>query len=287
LTGPGAGSRIIGRGRLRLYAAASVTAIFVFMALLGPYIYDFDPVATNLRARLLPPGSRLPTGELMLLGTDHLGRDLLGQIIFGARVSLLVAVATVVIGGGVGTTIGLISGYFGGIPDSVSMRLADVQLAVPSVMLAILFVAVLGPSISTLIVALSISRWVIFARVARSSALVARARPFVDAARIAGLANWQILVHHIAPFTLSPILVIATLQIGLVILAEAALSFLGLGTSIQQPSWGLIISNGRDHLLDAWWISTLPGIALSLVIVSIAVLGDELRDTLDPTIRGR
>ncbi|WP_162606195.1 ABC transporter permease [Jiangella asiatica] len=269
---------------LRLYLSAGIIAMFVLVAVLGPVFYEFDPVTTDVAARLLPPLSSVD-GTSYPLGTDPLGRDLLGQIIYGARISLGVAAGTVLGGLVVGAVIGIISGYFGGRLDSFIMRLADIQLAVPPILLAILMVAVLGPGIQTLIVALAITRWVFFARVSRSSVLVARERPFVEAARVSGLSHRQIMMSHIARFTVSPLLVVATMQIGLVILAEAALSFLGLGASAQEPSWGLIIANGRGVLLEAWWISTLPGVALSLLVVSVAVFGDELRDRLQPDLR--
>lgn len=270
--------------RLRLFGSAGIIAAFILVALIGPLVYPFDPVATNVVARLLPPLSSFD-GVAHPFGTDSLGRDILGQMIFGARITLLVAAGTVLGGLIVGAVLGTVSGYFGGILDSVIMRVADMQLAVPPILLAILMVAVLGPGVGTLIIALAITRWVFFARVARGAALVARNRPFVEAAAVSGLSHRQIISAHIARFTVSPLLVVATLQVGLVILAEASLSFLGLGTSPQEPSWGLIIANGRDVLLEAWWISALPGIALSLIVVSVAVFGDELRDRFQPDLR--
>jgi peptide/nickel transport system permease protein len=268
------------RAAARLWASGTVVLGFIVVAIVGPMLYDFDPVTTNLSARLVAPFSSDPEGTFYLFGTDQLGRDVLGQVIFGARVTLTVAGGTVLLGLLVGAALGMISGYAGGWLDMVIMRFVDVQLTIPPIILALLMVAVLGPGVGTLIIALSITRWVVFARVARSAALVASTRPFVDAARISGLSGRQILVSHIARFTVSPLLVVATLQIGLVVLAEAAISFLGLGAPPTQPSWGSIIANGRSVLVVAWWISTIPGIALSLLVVSVAVFGDELRDRL-------
>jgi peptide/nickel transport system permease protein len=167
------------------------------------------------------------------------------------------------------------------------MRLADIQLAFPSILLAILIAAVLGPSITNVIITLSFTRWVIFARVARAATLVTKEREFVTATRASGAGTARILLRHIAPALAAPFLVIATVEMGLVIIAEASLSFLGLGTSAAQPSWGLVIANGRDYLTNAWWIATMPGIALSLVVLSVGVFGDRLRDALDPRLSRR
>jgi peptide/nickel transport system permease protein len=268
---------------VRLYVSGAVIGFFVLVAIAGPELYPFEAEAVRLEARLLPPGSQTASGSF-LLGTDSLGRDLLGQLIYGARVSLLVGAGTVFGAGLGGFLVGLAAGYYGGWLDRITMRLADIQLSLPPIVLAILLTGVIGPSIGTLIFALALTRWVVFARVTRSSAIVARERPFVESARLAGLSHWQIARSHIAPFTVSPLLVVGTLEIGLVILAEAALSFLGLGTSRQQPSWGLVIANGRDVLVDAWWVSIMPGIALMAVVVSVAVFGDELRDRLQPDV---
>lgn len=269
------------RSSVRFWTSGVVLAGFILMAAVGPYVYTFDPVATNLRARLVPPLSSGPEGTFYLLGSDQLGRDLLGQLIIGAQVTLTVAAGTVALGLLIGAPLGMISGYAGGWLDMLIMRIADMQLAIPPIILALLMVVVLGPSVGTLIVALSITRWVVFARVARSAALVAEARPFVDAARVSGLSSFQILFSHIARFTVSSLLVVATLQVGLVVLAEAAISFLGLGASPTRPSWGLIIANGRSVLAAAWWVSTIPGVALSMLVVSVAIFGDELRDRLE------
>lgn len=261
-----------------LVLSAATLGLFVLVALIGPLVYPYDPVATNLTARLLPPLSSGPDGTFYLGGTDQLGRDVFSQIVSGSRVTLTIAVGSV--GGGliVGALAGMLSGYLGGWVDTVLMRIVDMQLAIPPIILALLMVAVLGPSVTTLIIALSITRWVIFARVARSTALMAKARPFVDAARVSGLSSWQILSSHIARFTVSPLLVVATMQLGLVVIAEAAISFLGLGTSPTEPSWGRIIANGRAVLGTGWWVSTLPGVALSVLVIAVAVLGDQLRD---------
>lgn len=255
--------------------------IFVVIAIFGPMVISFNPMETHIEDRLLPPGASLGNGAVTLLGTDSAGRDVLMQIVYGARISLLVAVSTVLIGGLVGMVAGMISGFFGGIIDTIIMRIVDIQLSFPSTILAILFAGVLGPSVTNIIITLSITRWPTFARLARSATLAVKSKDYVDSARIIGMKNVRLLAKYILPSCLSPLLVIATVQIGLVVISEASLSFLGLGTTQANPSWGLIIANGRDYLSSAWWISTMPGIALAIVVVSIGFLGDKLRDKFD------
>lgn len=255
---------------------------FAALAVFGPVLYRYNPMNTNVMARLHPPFSVLPSGIHTVLGTDQLGRDILGQIIVGARVSLLVGVSTILLGGGVGTVLGGLAGYVGKSLDNAIMRLADIQLSIPPIVLAILLMALLGQGVTTLIVTLSITRWARFARISRAAAIAVKERDFVVAGQALGARRFHVFVRHIVPFLWSPIVVVATLEVGNVIIAEAALSFLGLGTSPTQPSWGLVIANGRGYLQQAWWISTMPGLALSLVVVCVAIFGDQLRDYLDP-----
>lgn len=261
----------------RLVIGVCIILSFVLMAVLGPYLYEFEPSRTDVLARLKPPLSQMSDGSLAYLGTDELGRDILGQMIFGARVSLAIAVGTVIGAGVIGSALGIVSGYFRGAFDSIVMRLADIQLSIPPIVLAIMVVGVLGPGIAQLTLALAFTRWVMFARVARSATLVAREYTYVEAAKVTGLRDWQIMTFHILPSVISPILVIATLQLGLVILAEASLSFLGLGTTPLQPTWGSIIAHGRGLIDVAWWISVMPGVALAMVVVAFAMVGDALR----------
>lgn len=254
---------------------------FVLIAIFGPLIVDYDPIKTDTGNRLLPPGSMIGN-HLALLGTDQIGRDILAQIIYGARISLSVAAATVLIGGGIGVILGLLSGYFGGWVDTIIMRIADIQLSFPTILLAILIAGVLGPSITNVIITLSITRWVTFARVVRGATLAAKNKDFVDSAKVIGASHFRILTKYILPVCLSPLLVIITVQIGLVIISEASLSFLGLGTPPDNASWGLLISLGRDYISSAWWISVMPGIALAILVVCVGFLGDLLRDESDP-----
>lgn len=273
------------RVTIRVWLPASLLVLFVLAAIFGPMILAYDGQMTLTDSRLLPPGSVRSDGHLALLGTDQVGRDVLSQVFQGARVSLLVGVTTLVSAGIIGTIIGVVAGYFGGAIDSIFMRLADIQLAFPSILLAILIAAVLGPSVTNVIITLAIARWVTFARVARSSALSVRNREYVQAGRLLGASRLRLLVRYIMPAAISPLVVVATVEFGLVIIAEASLSFLGLGTTDAMPSWGLIIANGRNYVDTAWWISTMPGVALALVMVAIGVLGDTLRDHLDPALR--
>jgi len=256
--------------------------VFAVAAIAGPMIVEYDAVQVRTGDRLEAPGAKLRDGSRAWLGTDQVGQDLLAQVLQGARVSLLVGAATVALAGIIGLITGVVAGYFGGWLDTVLMRLADIQLAFPSILLAILIAAVLGPSVANVILTLALTRWVIFGRVARAATLATTEREFVTAARAIGASTPRLLVRHIVPSTLPPLIVIATVEVGLVIIAEASLSFLGLGSPPEQPSWGRVVANGRDYLATAWWISTMPGVALSLVVIGVGVFGDRLRDFLDP-----
>jgi peptide/nickel transport system permease protein len=270
--------------RFRLVLWSLPVLAFVVAAIIGPMLVEFNPVRVNITARLESPGTVLPDGSRAWLGTDQVGQDVLAQVLQGARVSLLVGAATILLAGLIGLVAGVIAGFQGGWTDTVLMRLADIQLAFPSILLAILIAALLGPSVLNVILALSLTRWVTFGRVARAATLTAKERDYVLAARSMGADNRRLLVHHIVPSTIAPLIVIATVEVGLVIIAEASLSYLGLGSPPEQPSWGRSVANGRDYLNDAWWIATMPGLALSLVVLAIGICGDRLRDYLDPRI---
>lgn len=271
----------------RVVIGALPLVLFILIAILGPLVIPYDPVTVRTGDRLQAPGSTVSTGAIALLGTDQVGRDMLAQVLQGARISLLIGLTTVVAAGLVGLVVGILAGYYGGVIDAVSMRLADVQLAFPSILLAILIAALLGPSVVNVILTLALTRWVTFARVTRAATLVGRERDFVLAARALGAGDARLLWRHIIPQTVGPLVVISTVEVGLVILAEASLSFLGLGTPPDQPSWGLIVANGRAYLNTAWWISTMPGLALSLVVLAVGQFGDRVRDALDPRLASR
>ncbi|MGD9711963.1 MAG: ABC transporter permease [Thermomicrobiales bacterium] len=270
---------------IRLFLWATPILFFVVAAVIGPVIVPYDSVTVRTGDRLQPPGAILRDGSRAWLGTDQVGRDMLAQVLQGARISLLVGAATVLIAGAIGVSAGTIAGFRGGFADSFLMRLADIQLAFPSILFAIMIAAVIGPSVANVIMTLAITRWVVFGRISRAATLATKEREFVTAARAVGARAPRQLLRHIVPSSIAPVIVIATVEIGLVIIAEASLSFLGLGTPPSQPSWGQTVANGRDYLNNAWWISTMPGLALSLVVLSVGVFGDRLRDYLDPRSR--
>lgn len=275
------------RRLLRLVLGAAPLLLFLAAAAFGPIVAPYDPVTVRTAERLKPPFEVLRDGSVATLGTDQVGRDLLAQVFQGARISLLVGLTTVTAAGLAGLLIGVVAGYYGGWLDAVAMRTADIQLAFPSILLAILIAGVLGPSVTNVILTLSLTRWVTFARVARAATLAVKEREFVHAARALGASDLRMLGQHIIPSTVAPLVVVATVEVGLVIIAEASLSFLGLGTPADQPSWGATIANGRAYLNTAWWISTMPGLALSLVVLSVGWFGDRVRDLLDPRAQGR
>lgn len=263
-----------------------IIVIYVIAAVIGPGLVGYKPGYTDTANRLLPPFSTKADGSFVFFGTDQVGQDLLGQILQGARVSLVVGGATLIIAGLVGVFVGIAAGYFGGWIDSVLMRLADIQLAFPGILLAILVAAVLGQSLVNVIVVLAIAGWVTFARVTRGQVLTTKGSDFVDAARALGSKHWHIIRTSIIPACVAPIMVIAALDMGAIILAEASLSFLGLGAPPAAASWGATIANGRTFLGTAWWISTIPGIFLAVLVVAFGLLGDSLRDQFDPRTKG-
>jgi peptide/nickel transport system permease protein len=274
--------------RTRRFAAggAVFVALLIVAALAAPLIAPADPIRQSLRGRLAAPTLAGADGKAHLLGTDHLGRDVLSRVIYGARVSLLVGFAAVIVGGLIGATLGLLAGFRGGWTDSVIMTIADAQLAFPFILLAIGIIAVLGPSFPTLIVVIGLSGWVTYARVLRSQVLVLRSREFVDAIHALGGSVTRVIARHVLPNVLSSLVVIATLELARAIVLEATLSFLGLGVQPPTPSWGGMVHEGREYLDSAWWISTAPGIVLMLTSIVVSRTGDWLRDLLDPTLRG-
>jgi peptide/nickel transport system permease protein len=274
------------RTRALALGGAVFVALLIVVALAAPLIAPADPIRQSLRGRLAAPTLSGADGKAHLLGTDHLGRDVFSRVIYGARVSLLVGFAAVVVGGLVGATLGLLAGFRGGWTDSMIMTLADAQLAFPFILLAIGIIAVLGPSFPTLIVVIGLSGWVTYARVLRSQVLVLRSREFVDAIHALGGSVARVIARHVLPNVLSSLVVIATLELARAIVLEATLSFLGLGVQPPTPSWGGMVHEGREYLDSAWWISTAPGIVLMLTSIVVSRTGDWLRDLLDPTLRG-
>jgi peptide/nickel transport system permease protein len=262
-----------------------VVAVVLLTAAFAPVIAPFDPLAQDISQRLREPAWQDAQGRTHLLGTDHLGRDILARIIYGSRIALLVGLAAVLISGVLGMAIGLISGYFGGRVDDFFMRLADVQLAFPFILLAIAVIGVLGPSLRNIIIVIGVSSWVVYARVVRGEVLSIRERDFVQAAIALGSRDTQVLIRHVLPNTFTPWLVVATLDMARVIVIESALSFLGLGVQPPTPTWGGMLADGRVYLSTAWWLATFPGLAILVTVLGINLFGDGLRDTLDPRLK--
>ncbi|MCL4302284.1 MAG: ABC transporter permease [Anaerolineae bacterium] len=269
-----------------LVAVALLVLITVVgLAISAPWLAPHDPTLINVVNRLKPPVWIERGVPEHLLGTDSLGRDVLSRVIYGSRVSMVVGFTVVVISGTLGMMIGLVAGYMGGWIDDVIMRLADITLAFPFLLLAIAFLAVLGPGLLNVIIVLAVWGWVPYARVVRGQTLALREREFIDAVRAIGAQSPRIIFHHILPNTWAATIVIATLAVANTILAEAALSFLGLGVKPAVPTWGGMLAEGREHITVAWWIVTFPGLAIMLTILCINLFGDWLRDYLDPRLR--
>jgi len=265
-------------------AGALIMLVVLLASALAPVLTSSDPVKPSFSRRLAPPWG-LGGTRAYVLGADNLGRDIFARVLYGGRLSLTLAACAVVLAAGVGVTVGLAAGCVGGRLDDVVMRLADVQLAFPVVMLAIVIVAVVGTSPVALVGVLALSGWVLYARTVRANALTIRELEYVEAARTLGASEARIIVRHVLPNMLAPILVIGSSQFATMVLLESGLSFLGLGIQAPRPSWGLMLSEGRDYLSHAWWLATAPGMAISLVVLGANLLGDGLRDLLDPRLR--
>lgn len=255
-------------------------------ALFGPALAPMDPNRQNIILRLAEPMAEGPRGAVFWMGSDALGRDVFSRLLYGARVSLLVGVAAIVVGGAIGTLAGLVSGYFGGWVDDVIMRLGDIQLAYPFILLAIMFLVVLGPGLVNLILVLGIGQWVTYARIVRAQTLSLREKEFVEAARALGDSTSSIIFRTILPNIIAPLTVIASFNVASVILAEAALSFLGLGVPPSVPTWGSMLAESREQLIaNRWWLALFPGVAIVLTVLSFNIMGDWLRDFLDPRFK--
>jgi peptide/nickel transport system permease protein len=264
-----------------------IIVVMVIMAVFAPLLAPWSPIDQTLRDKLLPPFWVEGGNWSHVLGTDAFGRDLLSRLIYGARVSLTVAALALTVGGGIGLAVGIVAGYVGGVVDTLLMRLVDAAFTFPAILFALLLAVTMGQGLSTLIAAISLLLWAGFARIIRGEVLALKHRDFVDLAKVRGCSPLRIMATHILPNVMNTFMVLVTLNIGVVIIAEASLSFLGLGTPAGQPSWGLIVANGRDYLNTAWWISTVPGLALCLMVLSVGVLGDRVRDFLDPRSMSR
>lgn len=270
-----------------LRIAAAMLLLFVFVALFGPWITPHDPLKGSLRARLLPPVWQEGGQWEYFFGTDRLGRDILSRIIAGARISLTVCVLVIAIAGTIGTAVGTIAGYFGGWADRVLMRLVDLALSLPVILLALLLGAISGPSFTNIIIVISLTLWSQYARMARGETLKIRNEDYVDLARTSGLSDLRIILRHILPNIAPALIVIATLQVGIVIVLEASLSFLGVGVPPPAPSWGSMVADGRSYISSAWWLCMVPGMAILITVMAVNLVGDALTDRINPALRGR
>ena len=262
-----------------------IITVMVSMALFAPLLAPYSPIDQTLRDKLLPPFWVDGGSMQYLLGTDAFGRDILSRLIYGARVSLLVALLALIAGGGVGLLVGIVAGYFGGTVDHVLMRLVDAAFTFPAILFALLLSVTMGQGLGTLVLAISLLLWASFARVLRGEVLALKQRDFVALAKVRGCSSARIMLTHILPNVLNTFMVLVTLNIGVVIIAEASLSFLGAGIPPPTPTWGLMISDGRGRIAEAWWVALIPGIAITLLVLSVNVFGDWLRDRLDPRLR--
>ncbi|WP_370296543.1 ABC transporter permease [Rossellomorea marisflavi] len=270
------------RGNAKGIVGISSLAVIFTLTVFAPLFAPVDPYAQSLQDILIPPGSTYSaSGGMSLLGTDQLGRDVLSRLLYGGRLSLWISIIAVAISGVLGSMIGIVAGYFGGKTDAVLMRLADIQMSIPSMLLAIVMVAVLGSGLTNIVIVLAVTGWVTFARVVRSQVLSLKELEYVEAAKAMGVPSIQIMAKHILPNTLYTIATQAALQMSHMILLAAALSFLGLGIDVSTPSWGGMVNDGKSYISSAWWLSTVPGLAIAVVIMTINLFGDWLRDRAD------
>jgi peptide/nickel transport system permease protein len=262
-----------------------IILLFVLVAILANVLSPADPYEQSLRLRFKPPVWEEGGSWTHPLGTDRLGRDLLSRMIHGARVSLAAGVLTVLLAGAIGAAIGLVAGYHRGRVDTVLMRITDATLSFPVILLALILAVTVGPSFTNVVIAVAVILWARYARVIRGETLSLMERDFIAQARIAGCSAWRIITRHLLPNTLNTLVVLLTLQVGYVIILEASLSFLGAGIPPPQPAWGSMIAEGRDYITSAWWVSFFPGLGILLVVLAFNLVGDWLRDTLDPRLR--
>jgi peptide/nickel transport system permease protein len=262
-------------------AGALILLFFIAAALFAPLIAPADPLAQNIAASLRPPAPD------HLLGTDKLGRDIFSRMLYGARISLVVGIAVVLIAGSIGTLLGLVAGYSGGLLDEALMRVTDLFFAFPALILAMAIAGALGPSLRNALIAISAVTWPVYARLIRGQVLALKEQEFVIAARALGVPEWRIVLRHLLPNTLAPLLVQASFDMGGAITSVAGLSFIGFGAQPPTPEWGVMISEGRNYIATQWWLATVPAAAILAVVGGFNLLGDGLRDLLDPRLRGR
>ena len=271
-------SRHILKNRLSLTGLVLIFALLVF-AVIGPYVAPYDPYTTDPINKLEDPS------KAHIFGTDNLGRDILTRVLYGARISVTIAVIILLVSGTIGTLIGIIAGYFGGGIDNILMRITDIFLAFPRLILAMAVAAALGRSLNNVVLAVAFTTWTIFARLARGQALAVKEEDYVEAARASGATNWRILFVHVLPLCISPVIIQGTIAMGGIILIVAGLGFVGFGAQPPTPEWGEMVSDGRNYLPTAWWACVFPGLAIMFTVLGFNLLGDGVRDILDPRMR--
>ena len=293
-TGPDVAVRELTGRRLSRFQSGDVLVLLAFLtlamivvcALFPSQLAPHEPNEQDITLRLKPPGWMEGGSSVNPLGTDQLGRDILSRVIHGARISFIVAFSALLISGTIGLTIGLLAGYYGGRLDDWIMRIADIQLSIPYVLLAIAIIVVIGTSTRNVVLVLALYGWVVYARLARGQTLSLRERDFIQAYRAMGARDWRIIFQHVLPNLLSAVIVVGSLELAGIITLESSLSFLGLGIQPPTISWGVMLADGRTYLLGgAWWVVTVPGVAITLTVLSINVIGDWLRDVLDPRLK--
>lgn len=274
----------LARRNLVAVAAAVVLAGAVVMAIAGPLLAPYDPNAQDLSIRLRPPLWDDGAVPGHLLGTDQLGRDLLSRLIYGARISITVGVSATLLAGTIGSAVGLAAGYLGGRVDALLMRLADLQLAFPAVLLALALVALLGSGVGYVVIVLGVTGWVTYARVVRADVMRLRTREFITYAKATGVSSFAIVCRHLLPNVAATLATVGTLQVASMIIVESSLSYLGFGIPKSTPTWGGMLNDGQLYLTTAWWVAVIPGLVITLVTLSINLVGDVLRDVADPRV---
>jgi len=256
-----------------------IICLFLLVALFAPLLAPYNAVATDLSRKLQAPSAAHP------FGLDQFGRDVFSRVIMGTRIEVSIIVVISVISIVIGLVVGIVAGYFGGIVDEILMRITDIFLAFPRLVLAMAFAAALRPTLTNAIVAISLVEWTVYARLARAEAMKIRSQPYIEAIRAVGAGNIKIMLFHVLPMSISPIIVQLTMRMGTIILTAASLGFLGLGAQPPLPEWGAIVSDGRSYLMNNWWITAFPGMAIAVIVLGFNLLGDGIRDILDPRIR--
>lgn len=273
------------RGFFKQNAASIIgellVVLVVIIGIFGPYVAPYDPIRPDPALRLQPPNAE------HIFGTDELGRDLFSRLMFGARNTLITVAFVLFLVAALGLPLGALAGYLGGWIDEVIMRIGDLVLAFPALVLAMALVVAMGPSLTTAMIAVALVRWPRYARLIRAQVMSYKNRPFVEAARAAGASDWRILTRHILPNSLDPVMVRATVDAGFIILTTASLSFIGLGAQAPEPEWGAMVATGRRYMIDHWWVGLFPGLAIMTAVSGFVLVGDEIRDRLDPTLRRR